>query len=36
MKLLQNIRDGGMYAGYLALLLAVVVVGANVLAMAFG
>lgn len=36
MKLLQNIRDGGMFAGYLAFLLAVVLLGAHGLAMIFG
>ena len=36
MKLLQNIRDGGLYAGYLALLLACVVLGAHGLAMLLG
>ena len=36
MKLFQIIRDGGMYAGYLAFLLAVVVLGAHGLAVVFG
>ena len=36
MKLFQTLRDGGMFAGYMALLLTVVVLGANGLAMFFG
>lgn len=36
MKLLQNLRDGGMFLGYLAFLLACVVLGAHGLAMILG
>lgn len=36
MKLIQNIRDGGMLVGYLAVLVTIVVLGANGLAMLLG
>ncbi len=36
MKILRNIRDGGILAGYLTLLVAVVILGANLLSAALG
>lgn len=36
MKMLQNLRDGGLLVGYFALLLTVVILGANGLAMLLG
>lgn len=36
MKMLQNLKDGGLLVGYLAFLLTVVILGANGLAMLLG